>query len=243
LNEYVQECTTELVFNLDEVDISDWCGRKMRNIGVLATIRGQMIHDTSWNILKCQVYFGDCLCLNSWKIIHPLHNSIAGFCFGLKEVQEKRCWVRNGFGLEIESEAKYQRRNLVDYIRTVFLSNLAEIRPPDEFAEEMTVLLMDNWSSHMTSDVVGLPTEVRVRIITFAPCTTHIFQIFDVILSNVLKQYLRCELAFEDEEMTIKFLMKVYHGFKQIMVDCTRWRVFKALVLEFGTGNKSDKFW
>jgi hypothetical protein len=23
LNEYVQECTTELVFNLDEVDISD----------------------------------------------------------------------------------------------------------------------------------------------------------------------------------------------------------------------------
>jgi hypothetical protein len=144
LNEYVQECTTELILNLDEIDISNWYDRKPRKIGVEATIPGQMIHDTSGNISKCQVYFGDCLCLDQWKITHPLHNSVARFRLDLKAVQEARCWIRNRFGLEIESEAIYQRRDLVDYIRTVVLSNLAEIRALNEFTDEMTVLLMDN---------------------------------------------------------------------------------------------------
>jgi hypothetical protein len=38
----------------------------------------------------------------------------------------------------------------LDYIRTVFLSNLAELRVLDEFAEEMAVLFMDNWSRRFT---------------------------------------------------------------------------------------------
>jgi hypothetical protein len=44
LKEYVQGWRTELVFNLDEVGISDWEDRKTRNIVVPATKRGQTIH-------------------------------------------------------------------------------------------------------------------------------------------------------------------------------------------------------
>jgi hypothetical protein len=44
LNEHVQECTAELVINLNEIGISDWEDRKMRNVVVMATMRGQMIH-------------------------------------------------------------------------------------------------------------------------------------------------------------------------------------------------------
>jgi hypothetical protein len=92
----------------------------------------------------------------------------------------------------------------------------------DEFAEAMTVLLMDNWSSHIINDIIGILNAGRVPIITLAPYTTEIFQIFDVTLFNILKRYPRCELVFEDEEMNMQFLMKVYHGFKQITLDCTR---------------------
>jgi uncharacterized FlaG/YvyC family protein len=39
LNECIQRCTTELVFNLDEVVISDWEDGKSRKVVVRATMR------------------------------------------------------------------------------------------------------------------------------------------------------------------------------------------------------------
>jgi hypothetical protein len=99
------------------------------------------------------------------------------------------------------------------------LPNLAELRALDEFAEEVTMLLMDNWSSHIISDKIGSLTERRVRVITFAPHTTQIFQIFDVAFFGILKRHPRYELPFGGQKVTMKFLMKVYHGFKQITDD------------------------
>jgi hypothetical protein len=49
----------------------------------------------------------------------------------------------NGYVLEVEYEAKYQRWHLFNHIRIVFLPNLADRAALDEFAEEMTMLLMD----------------------------------------------------------------------------------------------------
>jgi hypothetical protein len=111
----------------------------------------------------------------------------------------------------------------------------------DEFAEEMASLLMNNWSSHITSDMIGFVPEGRVRVITFAPHTTQIFQIFDVTLFDVLRRHSRYVFPVGDKEMTIKFLMKVYHGFKQMTVDSNIRKAFKVLVLEFDTGSESDK--
>jgi hypothetical protein len=106
-----------------------------------------------------------------------------------------------------------------DYIQTVFLPNLAELRALHGFAEETGVLLMDNCPSHVTDEIIGLLTEARVRVITFALHTTQIFQILDVTLFGVLKQRLGYKLPFEDEKETVKFIMKVYHDFKQTMVE------------------------
>jgi hypothetical protein len=44
---------------------------------------------------------------------------------------------------------------LLDYIRTVFIHNLAEFCAVDEFTEEMAMLLMDNWLSYITRDVIA----------------------------------------------------------------------------------------
>jgi hypothetical protein len=57
LNEHLQEYTTEPVFNLDEVGISVWEGRRTRKV----TVRGDVPPDgTSWNVSKCQADFSDC---------------------------------------------------------------------------------------------------------------------------------------------------------------------------------------
>jgi hypothetical protein len=83
----------------------------------------------------------------------------------------------------------------------------------------MAVLLMDTWSGHITNDVIGLLIEGRVSIITFALHTTKIIQVFDATLFDLLRRHPRRELAFADDEVTVQFLMKVNHGFKQITVD------------------------
>jgi hypothetical protein len=44
LNEHIQGCVVELVFNLDEVSISDWEDRKTKKVIVPATMRGRTIH-------------------------------------------------------------------------------------------------------------------------------------------------------------------------------------------------------
>jgi hypothetical protein len=44
LHEYVQGCVAELVFNLDEVGISDWEDRDTKKVIALAAIFGRTIH-------------------------------------------------------------------------------------------------------------------------------------------------------------------------------------------------------
>jgi hypothetical protein len=60
-----------------------------------------------------------------------------------------------------------------------------------------------------------------------------------VTLSGVLKWPLGYKLPFEDEKETVKFIMKVYHDFKQTMMEPNIWRAFQALALEFYTGTES----
>jgi hypothetical protein len=66
---------------------------------------------------------------------------------------------------------------------------LNELRDSEEFEAWEAVLLMDNCLRHISDDVVAVLTHARVRIITFAPHTTHIFQMLDVVLFSALKKH------------------------------------------------------
>jgi hypothetical protein len=47
---------------------------------------------------------------------------------------------------------------------------------------------------------------------------SQIFQVLDVTLFGVLESHPRYELPFENRDGTVKFIMKVYHNFKSIIV-------------------------
>jgi hypothetical protein len=89
----------------------------------------------------------------------------------------------------------------------------------DDFAEEMALLLMDSESSQITSDLMSLVIEARVLVILFAPRTTQVFQVVGMSFFGPLKRQPRSKLPFEDKKMTAKFILKVYHDFKQIIVE------------------------
>jgi hypothetical protein len=52
-------------------------------------------------------------------------------------------------------------------------------------AQEITVLLIDDCSAHVSDDVTRIRTEARVRGITFAPHTTQVFHVFVLTLFGV----------------------------------------------------------
>jgi hypothetical protein len=72
-----------------------------------------------------------------------------------------------------------------------------------------------------------------MRFIAFALHTAQIFQVPDVTLVGILKRRARCKLPFGDDRATGERRMKVYHGFKQTMVESNIRGVFQALEFEF----------
>jgi hypothetical protein len=105
----------------------------------------------------------------------------------------------------------------------------------DAFTAETGVLLMDKCPSHVTDDIIAVLTEARVSVTTFAPHTTQIFQVLDVTLFGALKRRLGYKFRFEDEKETVKCIMKVYHDFKQTMVDPNIYGALRAIGFEFDT--------
>jgi hypothetical protein len=92
---------------------------------------------------------------------------------------------------------------------------------------------MAHCSADVTDDVVRIRTEARVRVITFAPHTTQVFQVLDLTLFGVLKRCPRYELPFDENNATVKVITKVYHDFTQTMARPNVWGTFRALGFEF----------
>jgi hypothetical protein len=127
----------------------------------------------------------------------------------------------------------------LNHIRTLFLPYLGGFRGLVEFVPEDAVLFMDNYSAHATDDMICLVTEVRVHVTTFASHTTQIFHVHDLTLFCVLKRRPRYELPFENDNATVKVIMKMYHDFRPTMVSLNVWGAFHALGLDFHKRSES----
>jgi hypothetical protein len=88
---------------------------------------------------------------------------------------------------------------------------------------------MDNYSLHISDDVVAVLTRVRVRIITFTTYTTYFFQILDIVLFGILKKHDTSLETLDDEQSVAQFLLKVYHDFKQTRVEANIWEAFAVI--------------
>jgi hypothetical protein len=75
----------------------------------------------------------------------------------------------------------------------------------------------------VSDEVVAVPTNAPVRIITFAPHTTHTFQMLDVVLFDNLKNYANSLKMFNKEQSAAAFLLGVYRDFKQTVIEMNIW--------------------
>jgi hypothetical protein len=174
--------------------------------------------------------------VRSWRELAAIYCDIAGFTNSPRAIEKHG--VRFGTDVIFRHRAKpyVNAAMFAEYIRMVFIPNRNELRDPEQFADEDAVLLMDNCPSHVGDVILNLLREERVRVITWPPHTTQIFQELDPSLFGVFKRKGQYKLPFDDDQPTATFLLNVYRTFKQMMVEANIWRAFQQAGFEFEVG-------
>jgi hypothetical protein len=187
----------ELVFNLDKVTMSEWEDRKEKKVIVSMTMDGQTIHhDASRSVkhISAIAYItagGESMTpfIVTSQISDGIHKMLISGA------------VRLGIDFVLWQRPKQyvSCKLFLEYIKTIFVPYLNGLRDSEEFEACEAVLLMDNYSPHVSDDVVAVLTHTRVRTITFAPHTTHVFQMLDVILFGGRKKHANGLKMFDEE--------------------------------------------
>jgi hypothetical protein len=81
----------------------------------------------------------------------------------------------------------------------------------------------------MSDDVIAVLTNTRVRVIAFAPHTTYVFQMLDAVLFDALKKSASGLKMVNEASGTVAFILKLYHDFKQTIVEVNTSGAFSAI--------------
>jgi hypothetical protein len=120
-----------------------------------------------------------------------------------------------------------------EYISKVILPYLDELRSNEEFADKEAVLLMDDCSIHVQQETLQMIADYQVKVITFPPHTTQIFQSLDLSLIGNFKKKNNCTLPLESDETTAGFIMCIFHMMKQTLVEDNVQHAFVQLGLRY----------
>jgi hypothetical protein len=137
LNEHVQGCVSELVFNLDEVGISDWEDRKTRKVVGPATMGRRPIHHAvSRNVKHISVI----ACMSAAGE-SPMPYIITSQNYPAVQEQLRQHGVRFGDDLILKSNHRpYVNAEIfLESVRAMFLPSLVCIRGLGAFAAEEAV--------------------------------------------------------------------------------------------------------
>jgi hypothetical protein len=90
---------------------------------------------------------------------------------------------------------------------------------------------MDNCSVHAQGDTLQMLADHRVRVLTFPPHTTHIFQSLNLSLFGNFKKRMNYRLSLETDETTAGFIKRIFHMMEWNPVEDNRRSSFMQLSL------------
>jgi hypothetical protein len=202
----------ELVFNLDEVDMSKPENRKPKKVFIPKPTAGETIcHCVSRGVKHRAIVASITIAKES---LTPYIVTLQG-----SEPLRKRLrhhGVRMGVDLVLKQRSKLYLDACLffEYVNIIFLSCLTEPWGTEELETHGAVLLIDNCSSHMSHNAIAVLTRKTKEIIPFAPHTIHIFQMLNVVLFGALKKHATSLTMLKEGQTTPAFMIKVYDHFK-----------------------------
>jgi hypothetical protein len=79
-----------------------------------------------------------------------------------------------------------------DYLRDVLISGIENFREANETPDSLAVLFLDNCSSDLTEHIIGLLSAHKIKIFTFPPHSSGIFQMVRLVFFGVFKSIKKC---------------------------------------------------
>jgi hypothetical protein len=230
-SEHLPGSWAEFVFNLDEVGISerkDWAPRK---VIVPVSRTDQAIHHgvhrnfKHMSVICCASTARESLMpfvvssqVND-KVIEML--KIEGFRMGVDMVLEHR------------QKAYVTATLFQQYETSVLIPFIERLRTNLEFTGKSVIVFLDNCFMHMRPEVLATLRHHNVKVITFPPDTTQIFQTPDLCLFGVFKRKMKYKFPLATDSLTVNFIRKAFHALKQTFVPWNVRSAFKLLELEF----------
>jgi hypothetical protein len=175
ISEFVQGRPAELVFNLDEVGISECEDSKTKS-------------DRSHEINRKAKHVSLIVCVSAAGETLIPYMVTSQDLMRLREALKKRRVIRDRFTRENEGKGLRNTEVFLEYIRMVFMPNLNELRSLEQFADEDAVLLMYNCPNPVAEEVSIIRLDARVRIITWPRHMTQVFQALDLCSFGVLRR-------------------------------------------------------
>jgi hypothetical protein len=174
---------SRLAYNIDETGSSDWEERKSFQ-GIVPTWMPEgSIHFSVTRKIKHQTMLvsinaaGEALC----PLIVTSDPATKGvFRDGIEEDVDLKVHV--GRSAYVDAEIFYC------YISDVLIPTIRDYRQANGIPDASAVLLMDNCAAHLKPETVQLLSENLVKIITFPPHTSGIFQMLDLVFFGAFKQ-------------------------------------------------------
>jgi hypothetical protein len=90
---------------------------------------------------------------------------------------------------------------------------------------------MDNFSIHTRPKVLATLRDRNVKVITFPPHTTQIFQTLDLCLFGVFRRKMQYKLPFANDNLVVNFIRNAFDALKQTFVRDNARSAFKPLGL------------
>jgi hypothetical protein len=214
---HVHTACAELEFDLDEIGISEWEDMIERRVIVPLAMRGQSICHSVHRNLKH---------ISAVTYISAPGEHLTPFmvCSQGNEPVE-RLLERHGFryGVDLlirKRNEPYTNSQLFrEYISTVLLSYIDEMRTNNELADNEAALLRDNCCIHLQAETRQMLAGHQVKVITFPPHTSHIFQSLDLSGFGNVKNKMNDRLPLDSDDTTAGFIKRIFHTMKQTLAE------------------------
>jgi hypothetical protein len=165
-----------LVYNTDETGYSDWEERGPSHGIVPAAWKNQQLHLSVTGRIKYQTML---VCMNAaGETLSPLNGTTNRSTLGIfRDGTTENVALKVHVGRSAYADAILFH----DYLRDILIPRIENFREANETPDSPAIHFMDNCSSHLTEHIIGLLSAHKIKILTFPPHSSGIFQKLDLV--------------------------------------------------------------
>jgi hypothetical protein len=180
MRQYVPDCCIDLVFNVDEVGISECETHIARKVMVPISTSDQTLHHGEHCNLK-RISMECCLSASGESLILFLVSSQVNDS-GIEGLKAKAFRMRVDRVVEYRQKPYMSAALFRQSVTAVLIPFINALRANDQFAGKPAIMLMDNSSLHRRPDILTIFREHEVKFFAFPPHMIEIFQTLELSL-------------------------------------------------------------